>query len=1208
MSLLALLKLLTPGAQAICIDVDGDGAGPGCAMTGDCAPLISAIHPAAAEDGVDNVDNDCDGSEMIHRLFVSGMDLFFTNDWYTSGGVLGLGGSVRFTPAGVPARIWLKGALPFSKGKLTVTTRFTSITGPACYVTVQSSSFPGASYPVGSGTTVTTISGVLPGDSISQIEISCVGAGQAYLDWATVQNGPYTWAPASDVSATFETMGLPGMGRQSVVRTSDDGAYSFVGSDVGGMGWSADGYDWHAANGRLDGFSDGSDYGAWEVWSPGQDEPEDLDAYILTGDKDSADSGGLYYTSDLGAIDQTWTAAPGGLGASKHLDDCPDGDIAYKPISSGRLLLQDPGDADVLLIASSDPDTRGIWRWDRSSPTIAPVQPFDPATLPTATNVDTLTYDALPSAMAIVGDFVVVGYKVVADNGLRDYTALYRCPVAGLGSAVESIACEPVLDDLTDLAALDVRDIEVSTASGEADTTFYVADGGRTWDSSECVIGESTVYRVTFGSSGAMEVVDTDRLTSAHPSWNRTAASATAQPYFDGGACLDNNAIGSTTYGDLVSPRGILTDGSSVEGHELSTITMDPAGDYLFAFYPLNDGVREYGCARVFRTPVAEIAEEATPWLPMSGYEYGQMAFNETAGTLHAGIRRGVVEMNGAFLDAEPLAEDFAGAAIHDAVFEWSGDQPQQEFDLLAGGNFLWRLLGEDRASTSTGWDTPAPANTWLDDLDYAQWELAWAGEGAFQDASATALALCPGCLDFASLHGDLGLAAGLGDYKMARLHAESSVGRNPAARSCEVHKLNSSPADVSMWQDPSGSMLPQAWMPLVGQRSQTDTGLARGLLFTDNALADEWCWDGMADGSFTPAAYTDDIAGVADNWELYCMDTAFVSGTWWDSCDQSGVDEPWNMGDASIGVIRSLVAIGENQAVAVAAPALGMSGGVGGEGLWLLTHDATDGIIYQQVYFPPGGVDTTGDTIGDCSASELFAYTARDDLALHPDTKPSAGIVRLFVSAKSADCGLFQVSFNPATVTTAATWTEVDLSGGSCTLTSTWIQGASVTRDGEWLLAYGGGYQQTPSTVDDSRYTEPVSGGGVCAFNLTTGAAPASWTRESAASATNMGLEVRTLMPHPHLDDTWYLGGWGTFDCVNGCKEPGIYTLQRRWSFSAAAWVWGHTRLDGDDLEQRTLSDLDWGVGYNSSDSPMSRLYATASGGGYWDGEMIVE
>ncbi len=46
--------------EAVCIDRDGDGFGPGCDAGDDCRPLDASAHPGAAET-CDGVDDDCDG-------------------------------------------------------------------------------------------------------------------------------------------------------------------------------------------------------------------------------------------------------------------------------------------------------------------------------------------------------------------------------------------------------------------------------------------------------------------------------------------------------------------------------------------------------------------------------------------------------------------------------------------------------------------------------------------------------------------------------------------------------------------------------------------------------------------------------------------------------------------------------------------------------------------------------------------------------------------------------------------------------------------------------------------------------------------------------------------------------------------------------------------------------------------------------------------
>jgi hypothetical protein len=164
--------------------------------------------------------------------------------------------------------------------------------------------------------------------------------------------------------------------------------------------------------------------------------------------------------------------------------------------------------------------------------------------------------------------------------------------------------------------------------------------------------------------------------------------------------------------------------------------------------------------------------------------------------------------------------------------------------------------------------------------------------------------------------------------------------------------------------------------------------------------------------------------------------------------------------------------------------------------------------------------------------------------------------------------------------------WSVVSLTDADpyadCDLSVTATRGAAVSRDGRWLLVYGG----------------PNAGGlhgGICAIDLENGNAA-----EQAVPGAALDVQLTSLLPHPHLDDVFYAGGqWAD----GTTRAPGLFSVQRRYRPDTATWTWSFRALPNDTLEHRTVIDVDWGVGYQRTPEELYHLYVTTAGGGFWDG-----
>ncbi len=1173
------------------------------------------MNPGAAEDGTDPVDDDCDDSPLTRRAYVTGFELNYTNDWNVTGTVMTVGpGMIRLWPtATTPASVALKRDFSWVKGLLTVNVRFAEAPTTACSVIVAgptSSASQSLGAPTGAKTVSVTFPLILPDQTVTDVKLSCAGAGTALVDWLTVQNGPYAWAPLMDIGMSFTTMGVPGTGHGTFVRMSEDeeasDAIRFIGSDVGGIAWSDDGQAWHTANGTMDDLNTQSKGGVWDAWSPGELGGAYFTA-ILVGNKGDSGApgvnGGLYYTDDITDPLQTWTLVPspdndplyGGIGATKKYDECgaivteeeAESGVASaaddNPTSSGKLLLESILDGG-LLVGSDSAAYPGVYVWDPNDPTTPPHHPF---TL--EADFATTGYQPLPTAFAIGGeelDVLLVGYRVRAGGGANQ-PALYVCilPPTGLLLETESVLCDPVADDTTGLTALDVRDIELTTAE-DGTVIAYVADGGHTYDGLECGEEETTIFEVKLTTAGAMSVVDTDS-TDPDPAWTTWA-------------CGDNNH--ADTSGDLVPPEG-----GNAQGSELSSTLLSPQGEWLFAFFPQKASKRDYGCPRVFRAEVDPEAGFVGPWLPFQGYEAGQMQWNVVGG--HSESRRGTSNMKGSVFATEPLPEAQALASVDDAAWEppMAADPlhpGQKDQALLTNGLTFWRVYSAYDSITGFGWDT-VPAAITDHDLDTIDVELAWDGASdVYQSGQGVSMGVCRGCEARPTESLDYVFGGVTGDYGPQFLHARDATGAREAAQHpCAASSLRAIvAASVSVWEDPAGVTPAQVWIPMRGHNG--DAAARRGLLFLDDADTEDWCFDGYGEGYLATTNYLNDVTYSADGvWELLCQDSYDVGGyVPWATCD-SDISTPeidsFNMTTAGIGNITGVVALAEDYAIAAAAHGGVVTATTYSEGLWVLHNAGATGIEYTHVGFP-GGLST------GCSEEDTFLEAALTNLTVDfeaLDASGGSGDVTAYFTNHSSPCGgVWKITFNYLTPGTAV-WTELPVGDGTgpCALFDEEnLYGAQPTADGRYVYVYGKS--------------------GVCRADMLTNDALDFEVAFPSLTITN----VTDVLPHPHLDDVFWVAVQGGDDASSA--PGGLYLAQRRFRPGVVTpplgppvgtWQYGFVKQGYYDLEDRRVNTLDWGTGYgryagddlsSPLDDHLSNVYLSVLGGSWWDGAVEAE
>ncbi len=1050
------------------------------------------------------------------------------------------------------------------------------------------------------------------------------------------------------------------------MRTSDeydaDGGLLLIGSDVGGMAWSpyhnpeVEPSVWHTANGTLTDWNDGTETSVMELaatWRgdrqggrPGFRDPAEFDVYALTGTDALGYGGGLWWTSDLEGNPQFWRAIAPELSAFKHRDDCvtteetedtaaPAEETGSKDISSGDLMVDFPDYPSHMLIGSGGRGTaaarRGLYLWEKNT-TSPPVEPY--IGLP-----ENATYSALPAALATgeVDDvpFVVVGYRVIASDASA-YDALYLCP-AGFDPAdfdeptdPAAASCLPIVDGVDGTTAYDVRDIEADPANPIWDSTgengdtiarFFVADGARIWDEDLDTCAnwreDATVLVVTVrhSSSGwSFNVWDSDPASApGTPVWLATGPTYFVET-FDG--CLRDG--GGDTYGNLVPPN----PNSYQENVDISTIAIDEEGKWIFAFYPTGIMGARWGCASVFRAPLPTRSTfpdgMSLGWKPFQEYTEDSVNADDMSPHLttgHAADRRAHVNPMGAYLEDEPNLETLAGTYVHDATFV-----PGARQSLLMGSAMVWWVFEDGHTAfgdtSGVGWNsmevfTVPPA------LDQAAFVLAFAGadsEPVLQDLTAPAVAACPGCTtgELQTPH-DRILGGGAGDFKYANLYGEDAGWQEPADRPCEFHMMTSSIKDIEVWVDRSGDTEDaQGWamispQTLTGKVARgypvvTDPGLGRAIFFSEQVgigaaeLGEEWCWDGVASGGTAGFVSGPAYLKEGTQWDLTCTDSNLLTGAIHGFPACAGGVEPRQM---SAGMPLALEVVGRDTAVFTASPArpndveLHTNDADLG-GLWVVTHNPALGLTYDEVAFVDYWNDESSST---CTKADLFEFSdtfrAWPDVTVHPDSSALAGEpVRAFVSSRAGACGVAEVTWDRGSEG-AATWTPVDISG--CGMLDTGalgtyaINGITASRDGRWLFVWGGGNDPTVTTT------------AVCAVDLLGGSAKPLFTVDMFPVA------FAAMSSHPHLADTWYLGGYNT-PTHDDSKPGGIWALQRRqrWDASVSSWEdqWGLTRVGDGALQHRAVADIDLGPGAGGRYDPIRAFYVATSGGGWWDGQ----
>lgn len=1178
-------------------------------------PTLACTPSGVAEDGIDEVDDDCDGMSHIRRELVASFDssTMVAQD-FTLTRVSVTGGEAILNPAGTFALVALKNAFPWTSGELHAVLSLPTLgSSGGCTARIV---VGGAVYTQALSSGVQdVVAAPSPGDTVSALEIRCTGVGASRLDWLTLQNGPYDWAPLNDLEVTFEQTKFPGGGRMTMIRASEDGAYLFTGSDVAGLAWSADvtggsvveyGADWVTANGAVGQWEDA---GATAVWDAYSEDGSNL--YVVTGlDVDEQDTSttlddddGLYQSFDLG---EHWTQLSPSLGTNKDQDDCD----TTKPVSSGNVLVAHAGTLYVASGEATVADGRGLWVVDSAGH--EPCQPYDPATLPVAVPradwaTSGATYAALPSALAVAhpdGDTtILVGYRVLAGDGAGTTPALYQCPAVATGfSCLDGdppLACEPV-DDGDTSAALDVRDI---VALPTDDDVFFVVDGGRRPAGSPgtpeaCDEGESSVYALRIPTTGGYELWDTDSA-SAYPTWTGLDGTGAPYDYYTPGECSKSPpAYGAV--GDLVPP----TNGG-VEA-ELSAAAVDPDGEYAFAFYSTLVESGDYGCVRHFRAELPSPFEEGTTldWRPFQAW-----SATDDEGE-RARTRRDNTATGGSWLGAQLPLASWAGVAVQDAAFlpnVVSGGN-----DLFIAGYNLWAV---PQASLGYGWDSAAA------DLDRVPWVLAWQGSWELSGGGASALASCIDCAETAAGEPYDIVFGAMNDLGGKQYFEEpTTTPRPPGARDCHYQSIGAGSLDVSVL--PRGA---EVWQIMRSQVSEYDTDGQRMVLYSPDAGA-SWVWD---------AAHINGKANFLDHATdpdtIRCQDIYEEAGDllydylWYGA---SSVGDSFAMGATEVGHPTSILSVFSHVALLTASEACQnldvfsadpdeCTAGFGGAGLWLVQYEPGLGMTYTKVENFVTEASRNPATTEACDERHYFGMDTSTEVRLLADTELSMGIggvleghfdvvvtsagTKLDSSLAAPDrCGLRRVTWDVG-AEAAATWEVIPYwkyylpsayDATACDLVPQYTNGLELAADGHSVLLFGG-----------ARGGAEWARGGICEVDIDL--ATGSYDAREVIPPDYLSFQVEDLLAHPHIADLYFAVGSQAMGCYDAdpvldCDPLGLYVIQerRRPGFAPS---WGSKRLSGDELEGRQGMALAWGTGPSLS-GEMADIYVTGPSG-TWDG-----
>lgn len=277
-----------------------------------------------------------------------------------------------------------------------------------------------------------------------------------------------------------------------------------------------------------------------------------------------------------------------------------------------------------------------------------------------------------------------------------------------------------------------------------------------------------------------------------------------------------------------------------------------------------------------------------------------------------------------------------------------------------------------------------------------------------------------------------------------------------------------------------------------------------------------------------------------------------------------------------------------------------------GGGGLFLATHDpGTDEITYELVD-PPAEAPTDGCLLTDAN---VVGGSSRLLIDHNGYWATNHELLRVFLAPVYGPCPVMSVDIELDAATGAyvdAHWTAWDTDQSARCADNPDIESsgfggpvaAGLSADGRYLLVGGG--DPTPNSVGF------VPHGGICAVNV--GGIDADPDTESAVDTnyelavdyTELKFQVTTILPHPYLDDQYYLGVTANAPAAEA-GPLGVRLLQHRQqvSSSGTSWVWSVRRIAdaANGLEDPNTTDLAFGSG--DVWPAVDGLYVAAQGGG---------
>lgn len=660
--MLLVAFILTPLAYALDFDTDGYQAPPAVGHP-DCDDSNRFISPKAQEIVGDLVDQDCDGSDALRRWLL--IDSFHHLDWTTTlPSVSYTGDTIDFEWGSAGYRSL---SIAGSTGIVHVALGVVASTGSCGVVLTGSPSFPALGPPVsqiqflvGTGIQVLSFPSMPnPPRILTNLEIRCDLTGDAVeIDWISIQNtADIAFPPSADISVQWQDVEAPGGGLHTgVVRAASNGIL-IGGSDVGGVGikdpLNSANPTWRTINGfGFDGLAAAQDLSVWDVagvdWD--SDSAGHNEIYALTGASYAGSVfGGLWRSDDEG---EHWVQVADslvdGVGYDGRADECND-----KYYGGGQLLVPDES-RQVLYVASNHEHTyydldssstyeraTGVYLWDDDSTT--PLCELPSTDLPSDQYISSMALAQTYAAPGQSNPVLMVGYK--GSGSTKDSLYLCRLPFDSGSPTDSTLDCDSpatvTCTAVSDAEGIDVRDLEVDVFEP---SIVYIADGGDDPDTGTCNENPGNLFSM--------------QVTSAGWIWD----------------------------GDFADPTWLTS------AFGLTGLSMDPDGEFLFAFIPLENG-NLYGSGGMYRIPYVDIGD---PYAWQQIDELGDEA-----------DRRTLTDYSGGWLEASivarpvPEPELWSPGLAVDAI--WYEALDSSAHAVISTANNMWDVAG--LSDSFAGWD-----------------------------------------------------------------------------------------------------------------------------------------------------------------------------------------------------------------------------------------------------------------------------------------------------------------------------------------------------------------------------------------------------------------------------------------------------------------------------------------------------------------------